>query len=189
MQKPSSYDTTQAVNIGEYESLEPGGYICKILKAESTLSSTRKEMLVINFDIAEGQHKDFYARKYKASTSDNKKWQGVYRQLTDGDSTKYFKGMITAIEKSNSGFKFDFDEKKLTGKLFGGLFGREEWFDTNKGEYKFSVKLCWVRDIETIKSGKFEIPRDKLLKRDNNPPPGFYDDSVDVSDEDEDLPF
>ena len=49
--KPSDYDS---VRVGDYKVLPAGGYICRILKAEETTSSTGKPMLKIAFDIADG---------------------------------------------------------------------------------------------------------------------------------------
>ena len=186
MNKPKNYDSVQAAVMGEQEVLEPGGYICKILKAEIKESSSGKEMMVINYDIAEGDRKDFFANKYRNNTNENKKWQGVYYQLTEDNSTKFFKGMITAIEKSNEGYKFKFDETTLKGKLFGGIFGREEYFNINTGKQQFSTKLLWIRNIDTIKSGNFETPADKLMNN-NSVPSGFA--HVDESLDDDDLPF
>lgn len=190
MQKPSNYDSVQAAVTGEYETLEPGGYICRIIKADVAKSQKGGEMLVLSFDIAEGGKKDFYARRFKADDRPGKKWQGVYRQLTGGESTKFFKAMITAIEESNAGYKFDFDERKLTGKLFGGIFGRREWFNISRGEYQFITELFWVRSIEKIRNGDFKTPADKLVGRNTGPdvpPPGFVEAEMTV--DDDDLPF
>ena len=45
----------------------------------------------------------------------------------------------------------------------GGVFGREE-FETKEGERKFVTKCRFSRSIESIRSGNFQIPDDKLLK-------------------------
>lgn len=190
MKKPDNYESEQATNLGEgYAVIEPGGYICKITQVQVTNSKAGNEMLVILFDIAEGEYKGFYKKQFDENTNPDKKWKGVLRQVVGGSSTKFFKGMMTAIEKSNSGFVFDFDETKLKGKLFGGLFGREEYFNVTKGEYQFSTKLFWVRDTETVKGGKFEIPKDKLAERTQatTAPSGFH--AVGETLDDEELPF
>ena len=63
MEKMQGYDEAQALT-GEFETLEPGGYICVIKKAKEETSTTGKKMLVIAFDIAEGEHAGFYQRRF-----------------------------------------------------------------------------------------------------------------------------
>ena len=64
MKAIENYDKVEA-NTGEHEVLPVGGYICKITAAEvTTAQKSGKEMLVINFDIAEGKYKDFYKNNH-----------------------------------------------------------------------------------------------------------------------------
>ena len=166
MQKPSEWESTQAAT-GDFKSVTPGGHICKIISARVEQTSQGKEVLVIAFDIVEGADKNFYTDLYDKAVITNKdaKWQGTYRQLTQGDSLKFFKGLITAIENSNSGYKWDFNEASLKGKLFGGVFGQEEWVN-NKGEVKLSTKCRWIRSVEQVRKG-VDVPEIKRVKRDD----------------------
>lgn len=163
MIKPQGYDQAAAIT-GDFQALPAGGYICKILKAEEVTSQTGRPMLVLLFDIAEGEYKDFFRAQYDRIKDSNPdaKWGGVYRQLTDGKSIGFFKGMVTSIEVSNTGYKWNWDEKTLTGKLFGGVFGREQ-YESYNGDLKWSTKCQNIRSVEAIKKG-VEIPEDKLLR-------------------------
>lgn len=196
MKLPNDYDETVGVNGGDFETIEAGGYICKIVSAKIEKSQTQKDMLVIAYDIAEGEHKDFYQRRYDSykenSTPDNPaKWptNGVHRTMildSNGKCNKFFKGLITAIEESNEGFKFNdgkgnADESKLKGKLFGALIGREQYVG-NDGNLKFSSKIRFIRSVQTIEDGKFDIPEDKLV--DSGIPGATFTNS-----DDDDLPF
>jgi hypothetical protein len=160
MQKPQGYDETQAFT-GDFEEIKPGGYVCVIKKAKTTTTLGGKEQFNILFDIAEGEHKGFYQRRFDedSSSSSEPKWRGVYRQLTEGKSLAFFKGMITSMEASNRGYKWNWDEKTLEGKMFGGLFGREQYKNSN-GEFKWTTKCVAVRSVETIRKG-VEAPKDK----------------------------
>lgn len=161
MNKPQGFDESVAFT-GEFESIAPGGKICVIKSAVVQQTTTGKETLVILFDIADGESKGFYQRKFDEAKKSNAdaKWQGVYRQLTEGNSLPFFKGLITAIENSNSGFKWDFDESKLKGKLFGGIFGQEEY--EKNGEVKLATKCMQIRSVDVIKKG-VEAPAIKKL--------------------------
>lgn len=159
--KPEGYDSATAYT-GEFETLEPGGYVCVIKKAEDTLTAKGIKMLAISFDIAEGDSKGFYERQWKSSESnENRKWRGVYNQITEGKSIPFFKGMITSIEESNPGYKWNWDEATLKGKLFGGVFGREE-YRKQDGKTAMATKCISIRSVKTIRDG-VDAPEDKLL--------------------------
>lgn len=189
MKKYDGYDQAQAFS-GEYEKLEPGGYVCKIMKVQ-TEEKAYGTLLRIGFDIVEGDHAGYYKRTYDRKAKDNAaaKWPGMYYQTIKPDDLKYFKGFMTAIEESNPGYKWNWDENTLRGKLFGGIFGEEE-YEGNDGKVHTSVKCQWVRSVETVRSGKFEIPEPKKLQQkpstnstQDEVYPGFADSS------DSDLPF
>jgi hypothetical protein len=185
MQKYDGYDKAVAFT-GDFETLAAGGYVCKILKVTSE-DKDYGTLLRIGFDIAEGEHKDFYKRSFerKKLTNSDAKWGGMYYQTVKQDDLKYFKGFMTAIEGSNSGFKWDWDEKKLVGKLFGGLFGEEE-YERNDGEVGKSVKCKQVRTADKIRTGDFTIPEIKRLSGSST-----SSNHVDMTDSeiDSELPF
>ena len=92
--------------------------------------------------------------------------------------------MMTSLEASNPNFKWNWDESKLVGLKFGGLFGKEEYENQVTGERKMTTKIRFIRTVEAVKSGKFEIPNDKML-----PTKGEAFDSFATTSSDDDLPF
>jgi hypothetical protein len=187
MIKPQNYDTEQAFT-GDFKTITPGGHICKIMRAKEEVTRTGKQQLVIMYDIIEGDCKDYYSDDFKKKflTNPDAKWQGVHHQLTDGNSLKFFKGMIRAIENSNNGYKFDFDETKLKGKLFGGVFGQEEWLKDGQ-EIKLSTKLQYIRSVDQVRKG-VEVPKIKKLKSTNQTPYDTTSFGTEVFPEEE-IPF
>ena len=195
MRKFDGYEQTESF-AGEYESLEPGGYVCKILQVQAVEPEpgTKKydTLLRIGFDIAEGDKAGFYRRTFdrKKESNPDAKWPGMYYQTIKADDLRYFKGFITAIENSNPGYIWDWDEQKLKGKLFGGVFGEEEYEmkqGKRAGEISTSVKCMWVRSAEQIRSGNFTVPDVKRLKKDSKPSSGFS--SISDTLDDDELPF
>lgn len=181
MNKPQGYDEAQSYT-GDFEALKLGGHICKIIDAIEGTTQNGNGYLDILFDIEEGEQAGYYAKRFEEMNKNGQaKWQGTYRQFTGGNSTPYFKGMIENIEKSNLGYKFNFDEKTLIGKLFGGVFGREQ-YKNQQGEIKFVTKCRTIRTVETIREG-VDIPEDKLLPQEQN------NDFFSPIDDDSDLPF
>lgn len=191
MQKPSGYDDAQ-VFTGEFETLEPGGYVCVIRQAVIDKTQTGKERINLLIDIAEGDKQGYFKRRFDDDVKfdGNAKWKGVYRQITEGSSTPFFKGLMTSIEASNPGYKWNWDEKSLAGKLVGVIFGREQYRALD-GNLKWAVKPFGARSVDTIRKG-VEPPKDKYLSDSSASGNNGYatnDDFAVVSAGAEDLPF
>lgn len=195
MEKPRDYDNVQ--EFGNFEPLELGGHICKIMKVEETTSQNGKPMLKISLDIAEGRQKDYYANQYRSDTRSPKRWGCVVNQLindNDGNTSRGFKTFISCVEKSNAGFNVVWGNgfsNCFKNKLVGGVFGREEYINQNSGEKKFAIKCRNFRSTGEIKQG-VEIPQDKLLdtgvgKR--KPNLDITRDDFEEIEDDDDLPF
>ena len=162
--KPQGYDEAPAYT-GEFMQLPAGLYICEILGAKQE-EYNGHDRFVMQFDIADGEHKGFYQKQYNAekATNQNAKYKGVHRQYMDSNSLPFFKGMMTSVERSNQGFHFPWgtqgNEKTLVGKKFGAVMGREE-FLTADGEKRMATKIVQIRSIDGLKDAK--VPEDKLL--------------------------
>ncbi len=197
--KPEGYDESPAYT-GEAMQLPAGCYVCKILgvKQEEYRGHAR---FIMQFDIADGEHKDFYQKQYKQlkQTDQGVKFKGEHRQNMDGSGLPFFKGLITSIEKSNVGYVFPFgqanNEKTLVGKKFGAVMGREE-FLTSDGKKRMATKIFQIRSVEGLKEAK--VPEDKLLEESAGTPaasapqygPADKDGFMNIPDGiDEELPF
>lgn len=184
MKKYDVYDKAEAFT-GDYETLKPGGYICKILGVKVE-EKQYGHLMTIQFDIVEGERKDFYKRQFerKRLESSEAKWPGMYYQtIKDDDNIKHFKGFMANVESSNSPYKWDWKEEGLKGKLFGGVFGQEEYIKRD-GSIGISTKCRFIKTVEQIRNC-VDIPEIKRLggyassgSEINAPPP-----------DDDDLPF
>lgn len=170
IRKPRVYDETQVYDA--LEKLPVGGYVLKILGVKVE-SYNWGQVLVLRVDVAEGEHAGFYQKNYEMQ-QDNKKWKGTFRiNLPKDDGTeqdswavKRLKASMTAIEKSNEGYAWNWDENSLKGKLVGGLFGNKEYeYNGQRGFFTDCRTLC---SVEKIRSGNFTIPADKMLKEPAN---------------------
>lgn len=204
MKKLSGYEKAQAYS--DAERLPVGGYVLKILEAVEQDNSDKgwNNQLILSFDIAEGERKGFFAANYKAQTGEDKKWKGVYRLRIPKDdgseqdnwAMRRFKTIMNAFEDSNKGYHFDWDEEKLKGLLIGALFNNKEYsFDDGNGNNRhgFFTNCHSLVTVEKIRSGKFEIPADTLLKNNGqrgNGQSGVGTDFMQIPDGiDEELPF
>lgn len=187
MEKVQGYDEAQAIT-GEYERLNAGGYICKIISAKEEKSKSGKRMLVLALDIAEGDKKDFFRNRFNDNSSPDKKWPAgaIYRQMLEGEKAAGFlKGLMTSLEASNDGFKWDWDEKKLADLKCGAIFGEEE-YEKMDGSVGTTTKVKFIRTVKAIQDGNFKVPELKKLPEKGE---AFEDFVNSVTSDKDDLPF
>lgn len=148
--------------------LPVGAYVCKIRQTTVQPCKTGDQLCVL-IDIAEGEFAGFYDNDFRNSTLENKKWGGVLRlwlPLDNGTeqdewTKSTFKGFISAVEHSNSGYTWNWDERSLTGKMIGVLFRNEEW--DYEGKHGWKVRPFRSMSVDRVRDGDFTIPADKPL--------------------------
>lgn len=193
-----NYENTQTFS--SRPTLPADGYVCKIMNAEEKVYKSSKgtfNKLEISIDIIEGEFSGFFANDYRTQQTEDKRWKGVLRMSVPSDDgtemderiKSMFKTNITAIEESNSGYHWDWNEKALKGLVVGCLFQSQEWEYNGKSGWK-SQPYGFI-DAEKIRGGDFKIPKPKPLKDSTNTAPVQASDSMkdfaEVSDSD--LPF
>ena len=169
-----------------------GGYVLRIMGATEKINSVGS-YLEVSCDIAEGEYKDFFTSDYKAQTGDNKKWHCTkFINLPkddgsekDGWTKSHLKTFMDALEGSNPGYHWDWDESKLKGKIVGGLFREEEYLGRTDNNVYTSVKLASWTTADKIRTGKFKPLKKKCLNTYEPSTPSGAFTAVD----DEQLPF
>lgn len=169
MKRLNGYEQAQAYT--NPDRLPVGGYVLKILNVDYQCNDWG-DVIVLSFDIAEGGFKDFFANNYKSQTGEDKKWKGTYRLMVPADDgsekdewkMRRFKTVLTNIEESNSGYHWNWDEQTLKGKIIGALFNNKEY--EYNGRHGFFTNCHSLTSVERIRSGKFEVPADTLLRKD-----------------------
>lgn len=167
IKKFADFDEVRAY--GESEQLPRGGYVCNIIGAK-IVDFSNGQSVKIAFDIAEGEHAGYYKRKYDNNQNEDKKWSGTFLlnvpkddgSEKDGWTKSKFKTFTDALEASNSGYHFDWDEAKFVGKKIGFVFNYREWENgANRGWMPNAARVASVADI---RENKFKIPEDKPLR-------------------------
>lgn len=174
--------------------LPKGAYICKIVSAKEDENQYGSRLLIA-FDISEGEYAGYYQEKYNASSDENKKWSGVVRvniPAEDGSEAdqwriRAFNSAIVAIETSNPGYLWDWNEKALKGKTVGVVFNEKE-FRASDGRVVTFTQPKRLESIEKVNDGSYYVPKDEPLQEsvdstaDNN-------DWMSVPDDSDELPF
>ena len=156
-------------SVSTSEPLPAGGYVAKILNAKVEEYSWG-EKLVISFDVAEGEYKDFFRKQYNENTREDKKWKGNFRLTVPNEGNQYFDSQkrtfgnaIWAIEESNPSFRWAWDENALKGKMVGVLFRDREW--EIEGNTGMTTECCTFVSVEDVRTNNFKIPKPKMLNK------------------------
>ena len=196
IKKFGDFEQTRAYT--DSQQLPRGGYVCKIIGAKP-IETKFGQSIKVAYDIAEGEYAGYFQAKYDANTNEDKKWSGVFLlnvptddgSQQDGWTKRKFRTFTDALEDSNPGYHFDWDETKFKGKQVGYVFNYRE-FETSDGSTAWTPNPQNCMSVQKIRDGKFKIPEDKPLR--NRPmsaaPSTNLNDFVNVAPgTDEEVPF
>ncbi|MBQ1297145.1 MAG: hypothetical protein IIY21_24080 [Clostridiales bacterium] len=194
MNKPNNYENTQVS--GDYIPVELGGHYATIKNVAERETKNGDPMIVVSIDFdKKDRQPGYFTDMFKKDVRPDKKWpnQATNYITTEygGACTKGFKSFIKAYADSNgltedqikwgSDFAAQFKNKRI-----GVVFGNVE--ETYNGKTGLRRKIRWFCGYDNV--SKQNIPADKLenggQKAQSDIP---IDTFVNVSDDDEDLPF
>ena len=148
--------------------LPEGGYVCRILATQYTNPKNGNSgFITVQFDVIEGDYKDFFRNQYESNTAEDKKWKGkaiIWEPKDDGTeqdgwTKNAFARWTNAIEDSNPGYTWDWDETKWKEKMVGILFGTTG--TVIDGKEIVYTEARTATSVEKIRSGNYKIPKFK----------------------------
>lgn len=162
----------------DFQRLPAGGYIVKIT---NVTNNEEKQYLHVEYDIAEGEFKGYW--------DDNAKrfgwWGGDFYRSYKDSALGMFKGFTNAVEGSNDGYQWNWEEQSLVGKLIGVVVGEEEYIK-NDGSIGTRLKVRSIKTVSDIKDKRFRMPDIKKLPEENN---NVVAEGFTASDDSESMPF
>lgn len=188
--RPNDWDKVSAFS--DRPKIEAGAYECIIKQGAVVKYENGGSQLCILFDIAAGEFTGYYKERFDNDKRADKKWPGILRlwlpkndgSEMDGWNKSALKGFTNAVEDSNAGYTWDWEEKSLKGKSIGMLFREEEW-ELDDGRTGITAKPFRALSITAVEDGKYTIPKPKLLKPKAEAPASFEE----ISGDDGSLPF
>ena len=167
MKQFSNYETAKKnANYEGGAQLPEGGYVCKIMNTKYIEPKDDKSgQIAVQFDVVEGEHKDFFRKQYDSNTNEDKKWKGkamIWEPKDDGSekdewTKNTFARWTNAIEDSNPGYTWDWDETKWKGKLIGLLFGKVGTVIEGKQiEY---TEVSRPLSVDKVRAGEYKLPK------------------------------
>lgn len=154
MERIEDFENVKAFE--DFTALPGGGYVMVIKSVSEGVNHKGTPVLTVLCDVAEGEFKNYAGNNEKAL----RKMEAYHSKASAG----LFKRFINAVEESNRGFKWNWDENKLVGKVFGVVVYNEEYL-TQDGEKRIASKIEYktTTSVEKIRKGDFKpIPMKKL---------------------------
>ena len=157
MKKIENWNEIEAKGMEDFKALPIGAYECKIINAvENHNEQSGKTTLKVMVDIASGEYKDYFKKRYDSNTAIDRKWDNNATKylVFEGENTSYFKGFITCVENSNVGYKWDWEESTLRDKKIVGVFQYEQ-YEKKDGTKALKVRLTKIRSLDKL--GEIEV--------------------------------
>lgn len=175
MKKFAGYEEARTNEFENRERLQLGPHRCKIIEAKVVQLKTQDgkifDQLQLKIDIAEpDEQAGFFNRKFQEDAKVDAlkaKWKGYYTLTVPEDNSEQFikdnfKTLITSVEKSNPGYKWNWEENTLVGKELCGVFGLEEFVNLEGNTISFT-RCRFVRSTENM--DKIPIPKVRLADK------------------------
>lgn len=160
MKQINDYQNVQA-NDGEFRRPAPEAYFLVIKRVEDVPlnpNTGRGDYLKIEYDIKGGEFDGFYQSEYDRTG----KWYGSLIRSYKEKALGMFKHFIQCVEESNDGYKWDWNEQGLAGKVFGAVLGEEEYM-SNAGEVRRKLVVRSIKTVKQLADGDYKVPELKKL--------------------------
>lgn len=153
--------TTEASTDGDFEKLPAGPYVAKIV---DMVDNDSKQYVELVFDIAEGEHANFYGDKWG---KEHPFAHHIFLSYKD-TALGMLKGRLQAIQESNPGFDpfaaWDAGRLDMFNSRILGINLQEEEYERNDGETGMRLTVCQVVPAQDVRDGKIKTRDVKKLK-------------------------
>lgn len=197
MKKIDNWDDIETNEYIENGKLKLGGHIC-VIKNVKKYNHNGINKISLELDIAEGEQKDFYQKKFDERGENSKFWDdgatlSFMEEPTEDKDKSYIKGLIKAIESYNSNYKWDWDEEKLKGKKIGVNFSLKEYQGSDGNIYtkpqvsrfvnsKENFREDYIPTVRTIDNTYVKYEEYSKPNNNSNPFEGM-EDVVEITDD------
>ena len=179
----ATYEGYEGKKSSNFIDLPPVGAFIGEIQASREAEQNGRPVVELFIEITEGEYKNRFHEVYedqKERFGDNVKYKGIFRLVPymKGDEDwrrKVFEENLWAVEQSNPGYTWDWDEKKLKGKKVGISIRKRLY--TYNGKDRETTEIGRLESIDEIKAGKVKPLKD----RDNRETKSESADSTDGS--------
>lgn len=153
--------------------LPAGAYVGKIYGARVE-DGPGGQRLAIQVDVEEGEHAGYFHRRFSADQGGRfaAKYKGVTRLNIPDASTdpqraewqqRALEGLAWALEQSNDGYHWDWDEAKLAGLAVGFSVREKDYYIPDSGLSGTTTEIYQFWPVEQVRAGKVRTPKKREL--------------------------
>lgn len=169
-----AYSGYEARNSSPRPECLPAGVYPAVIVGAKVEDTQYGQKLVLALDVTEGEHKGHYQNLFDYDTKNGNftpKWKGTIRLTVptgdgsekDGWSKRTFEGAMWAIEQSNPGYHWDWNEVGLKGKAVGINVRNKEWeFNDLSG---WTTEIGRLESIPELLAGRVKVMKDRPLNK------------------------
>lgn len=152
-----NWNSIQSTSDGGFTPLPAGPYVASIVSATD---NAQREYVEVVYDIAEGEHANYYSDQWGQSHPYAHHFFLSYKDTALG----MLKGRLEAIAASNPGFDpfaaWDAGRLDMFVRRLVGINLQEEEYERNDGDIGTRLNVCQIVDVQRVRDGKVK-PRDK----------------------------
>lgn len=165
--KPT-YSGFEAKKSGNFITLPPAGaYVAEIRAVRVKESGDGlHDVIELMMEIVEGEYANRYTEVYNSQKErfGDAKYKGIFRLTPpiEGEEDwrkRIFEGNLWCVEQSNSGYTWDWDEKKLQGKKVG-ISVRNRFYTYNGKDYE-STEIGQFETVQDVRDKKVKPMKDR----------------------------
>lgn len=160
------------------ENLPVGAYVGKVIDATIETVDTSAgsfDRLVLKLDVAEGEHKDHFAKQFASQSGGAyaARWKGIIRYNIPQVGGQYEQGQKKALEHlawclqdSNPKYKWDGDEAKIKGLKIGFSVRERDWLMERDGQINFgtTTEIGRVESVNKVLAGEVRPMKKRELR-------------------------
>ena len=175
----------------------PAGPYVAVIKAVRLEGEEPDQRLILRMDIAEGENTGYFLKRYKHDSEKGGKYdaryKGDFRIRIPNDENKNalypesdkanFNKCIYRIEESNPGYRWDWNEQGLVGKLVGINMQEDEY-----NGFRFT-KIGQLEIADDVRKGIVQPMKPKVPRGDAWEPPVVDEQSGFIQVNTDEVPF
>ena len=153
--------------------LPAGAYVGKIYGARVE-DTPRGHRLAIQVDVEEGEHAGYFHRRFEADRGGlyAAKYKGVTRlNIPDGNTPesarewqeRALQAFAWALEQSNPGYHWDWDEGKLGGLAVGLTMREKDYYIPESSLSGTTTEIAGFWPVEKVRAGQVKTPKKREL--------------------------
>ena len=164
----SNYQATRPTN--RLDPVPPGAYVAGIIGAKVETAGSGQR-LILQVEIIEGPLTGYYKKLYESQSGGqfSARYKGTYSvPIPDGTPADAWKermlnGLIYALQDSNPGYTWDWDETKLKGRKIG-INVRKNIYTGRDGNPKETTEIGQFETVDDVRNGKCRAMKDRVQK-------------------------